>query len=58
MTMQIKITNEDQTRVAAIQTFQNDSLQRVEQLLPGETKSGWLHSQQYVSVVECEKSDL
>ena len=54
MTMKIKIKNEDQSRVAAIQTWDNNALQSVEQLLPGEEKDMYIHSTRYVTIEETE----
>ena len=54
MTMKIKIKNEDQSRVAAIQNWENNKLQTVDPLLPGEEKCVYIHSTKYITIEECE----
>jgi len=54
MTMKIKIKNEDLARVAAIQNWENNTLQNVDQLLPGEEKEVYIHSTKYVTIEECD----
>ncbi|MHB8123145.1 MAG: hypothetical protein ACYDG4_13425 [Desulfuromonadaceae bacterium] len=53
MTMRITIKNEDQTRVGNIQHWENNALESCEPLLPGESKSIYLHSTKYVTIEEC-----
>ncbi len=55
MTMQISIKNESSGRIGAIQIWENESLVRVEQLLPNEIKKEYLHDHKYVTVLECPK---
>ncbi len=57
MTMQIKITNEDQVRVGAIKHWENNELTVMQQLLPGESKTVYLHATHYITIEECEKAN-
>ena len=57
MTMKIKIKNEDQSRVAAIQNWENEELHTVDQLLPGEEKEVYIHSTKYVTIEEGVKAN-
>jgi hypothetical protein len=50
--MKITIKNDDQSRVAAIQNWENDTLQSVDQLLPSEEKSVYIYSTKYVTIIE------
>jgi hypothetical protein len=63
MTMEIRIKNVAQEWVASIQYWGKNvlgephALETVEQLLPGEEKSIYIHSTKYVTIEECEHKE-